>query len=83
MLRRSALPLPLIRLPAPSPRRRGEGICRAALCHLTRDTGTRLDGVAGFAASVLLPVKTGRRWRQPDEGQAPTFAIHDANSGLR
>ncbi len=38
-----------------------------------------LEGNRDVAASVLLPVITGRRWRQPDEGQPLLTSTEGAN----
>jgi hypothetical protein len=43
---------------------------------------TPLDRGQEDAGIALLPVATGRRWRQPDEGQSP-FAIAGFTENVR
>ncbi len=61
--RSSARRMPLIRLPAPSPCKRGEGICGTVAAH----AGARHNSTA----SSFSPF-TGRRCRQADEGRPGT-----------
>ncbi|RMC66334.1 hypothetical protein EBB04_16665 [Sinorhizobium meliloti] len=61
--------MPLNRLPPPSPRRRGEGICRARSL-------PRAGGECGVQLAPLVPSPppAGRRCRQADEGRVTANA---------